>query len=86
MAVDGAVNEGIIKAAETTLFEHPLPFCFSLPSMILAGLIVAALASLAHGASAEKGHDDHGHKYDLLDRCHPFPNISLLTMISLVLC
>jgi hypothetical protein len=30
--------------------------------MILTGLIVAALASLIHGASAE----DDGHKYDLL--------------------
>lgn len=54
--------------------------------MILTGLIVAALASLAHEASAKNGHDDHGHKYDILDRCHPFPNISLLTVISLYLC
>jgi hypothetical protein len=54
--------------------------------MILTGLIVAALASLGHGASAENGHDDHGHKYDSLDRCHLLPNISLLTMMSLDLC
>lgn len=35
--------------------------------MILTGLIVAALASLAHEASAENGLDNHGPKYDLLD-------------------
>ena len=41
--------------------------------MILTGLIVAALTSLTHGASA-------GRRYDLLDRCHPFSNICLLTI------
>ena len=47
--------------------------------MILTGLLVAAFASLARGASAEHGDDSHmtSHKYDLLDRCHPFPSASL---------